>query len=146
HDPELLPTVARAGASVILMHMSPNYPATPEHDDRDIVDTVRAYLAARAAAALQAGIRRERMALDPGVGFGKTMADNWRLALRADAVGSGFAVVLGVSRKRFLETAPPADVPLPEKWGELVARFQVGAKHPRDPATAALTTLAVGVP
>jgi len=146
HDQELLPTVARAGASMILMHMSPNYPATPESDDRDIVATVRAYLAGRAAAAMRVGIAPERIALDPGVGFGKTMADNWRLALRAQAVGSGFPVVLGVSRKRFLETAPPPDVPLPPQWGELLVSFQAGAKHPRDPATAALTTLAVGVP
>ena len=61
--------------------MSPNFPATPAADDPDIVATVRTALAERVRAAMQAGIPARRIALDPGIGFGKTMADNWRLSV-----------------------------------------------------------------
>jgi dihydropteroate synthase len=141
HDPEMLPTVASSSASIILMHISPNYPAPADADDPDIVATVRDYLAGRAAAALRAGIPAARLALDPGIGFGKTMADNWRLATRAHEISPEFPIVLGVSRKRFLETARPPDAALSPEWPNLVAAFQASALHPRDAATAALTVL-----
>jgi dihydropteroate synthase len=142
HDPDLLPAVAEAGVSLILMHMSPDYPATPAADDPDIVLTVREFLGRRVEAALRAGVALSCLAVDPGIGFGKTMADNWRLAWRAREIGQGLLVVLGVSRKRFLETAPPPDVDLPPDWSDFVTMFQGSARHPRDAATTALTVLA----
>ena len=75
------------------------------------------------------------------------MADNWRLAWRAGEIEVGFPIVplvLGISRKRFLETAPPADVPIPSAWPLLIEQFAGADKHPRDPATAALTVLMAG--
>jgi dihydropteroate synthase len=145
HDPELLPTVARYHAAVILMHISPNYPDTPAADDPHILATVRTYLEARAQAALAAGIAPESIALDPGLGFGKTMPDNWRLALRAGEISSRFPLVLGASRKRFLDTAPPPDAPLPSDWNTRIESLRTGfdalVRHPRDLATAALTQL-----
>ena len=143
HDAEMLGVVAETGAAVILMHITPGYPATPAADDPDIVATVRAYLECRAQAAVAAGIPPERIAVDPGLGFGKTMADNWRLALRAGELSSRFGLVIGASRKRFLDTVPPPDVVLPPTWHGLIARLESDprAAHPRDPASAALAIL-----
>jgi dihydropteroate synthase len=145
-DAELFDVVARQGAGVILMHISPGYPATPAADDADIVGTVRGYLESRARAAMAAGIAPERIALDPGIGFGKTMADNWRLALRSGEISERFAVVIGASRKRFLENRPPSDVPLPAGWDDLINRLRQDprAAHPRDPMSAALVAVTGG--
>ncbi|HVT80008.1 MAG TPA: dihydropteroate synthase, partial [Phycisphaerae bacterium] len=145
HEPEILEVVAEAGAGIVLMHMGAGFPATPRKDDAEIVETVRDYLGERVRAAVEAGISVGRIAVDPGVGFGKTMADNWRLATRASEVrpeGFGGPVVLGASRKRFLETAPPGDVVLPADWRVRVDRLQSGSKHVRDGASATVTAAA----
>ena len=137
-DVAMLPTVARHGAAAILMHIMPEYPATAS-DDADIVGRVRDYLAQRVAAAEAAGIARERLAVDPGLGFGKSATDNWRLIARLESLApAGVAVVLGASRKRFLATLPPPELGL-GFTGFLAAAAE--GPHPRDRATAALTTL-----
>lgn len=159
HDPDLLATVAHAPPcpphgmlpGLILMHISPSYPATPPpgQDDPDILATVAAYLERRVQAALDAGIPASRLAIDPGIGFGKTMADNWRLALGAPQLAHRLQlpIVIGLSRKRFLETPPPADLPgiYPEHLPTLdhIRRVAAGLPntHARDPATALLTAL-----
>lgn len=149
HDPEMLGAVAEAGAGIVLMHMSPGFPATPEADDPNIVESVRQYLEARVHEAIDADITPQQIAVDPGVGFGKTMADNWRLTMRAGELrqlaGVELPVVLGVSRKRFLETPAPADVRLPLSWEKGVAAAQAGLEQPRDAATALLTGLTARV-
>jgi dihydropteroate synthase len=135
HDDRMLGVVARFGAAVVLMHIMPGYPKTAA-DDGDIVGRVRDYLAERVAAAEAAGIGRGRIAVDPGVGFGKSMRDNWVLVREVQRVApEGVAVVLGVSRKRFLETEPP---------GEMAGRLREvmpawAGEHPRDAMTAAVT-------
>ncbi len=112
HDPDMLQTVASSGAALILMHIGDRYPAVVTDDAPDILATVQEYLQARINAALKAGIDRTRLAIDPGVGFGKSPADNWRLALRCHELTKlGVPVVLGASRKRFLETPPPRRPP-----------------------------------
>jgi dihydropteroate synthase len=150
HDPAMLNVVAEHRAAIILMHITPGYPATPPADDPEIVATVRDYLEQRASAALAAGISEDRIALDPGIGFGKTMADNWRLALRAGELSTRFPLVIGGSRKRFLDTTPPPDVTLPHGWHDLIANLKskienqelkIENLHPRDTASAALTRL-----
>ena len=83
------------------------------------------------------------------IGFGKTMADNWRLALGAPQLAHRLQlpIVIGLSRKRFLETPPPADLPgiYPEHLPTLdhIRRVATGLPntHARDPATALLTAL-----
>ena len=86
-DPALLPTVAHRGAAVCLMHMRGD-PRTMQDDPRygDVVGEVRDHLAARLAAAVDAGVPEERVLLDPGIGFGKTLEHN--LALLAGLPGS----------------------------------------------------------
>lgn len=103
-DPALLATVARHGAGVLLMHMRGEprtMQATPRYDD--VTAEVTAYLVARARAAVAAGVRADRVWIDPGLGFGKTFAHNETL-LRdlSRLVATGLPVVVGASRKGFL--------------------------------------------
>jgi dihydropteroate synthase len=145
HDPAILQVTAQRKAGIILMHLGEHFPQTPPRDDPDIVSHVKRELRERLAAAMNAGIGRENIALDPGIGFGKTMADNWRLALAhwGDlAAECGGGVVMGSSRKRFLETAIPGDLKLPQQWDNLVADLHGKGVHPRDAASAAVVAAA----
>ncbi len=103
-DPGMAALVAARGCEVCLMHML-GEPRTMQRDPRyaDVVDDVRAFLAARLAFAVEAGIAAERVWLDPGIGFGKTIDHNLQLLARLDAiVALGRPVVVGTSRKSFL--------------------------------------------
>lgn len=103
-DPRMFTLAARRGAPIVLMHMR-GEPATmqqtPQYDD--VVAEVEAFLLERAAAALAAGVARDAILLDPGIGFGKTGEHNLRLlAALPRLVAMGYPLVLGTSRKRFL--------------------------------------------
>jgi dihydropteroate synthase len=103
-DPELGGVVADAGAYLCLMHML-GEPRTMQDDPRydDVVSDVKAFLEERLAVAVQAGIPEERICLDPGIGFGKTVEHNLELLGRLDElVAIGRPVLVGASRKRFL--------------------------------------------
>lgn len=102
-DPRLLPVVAAAGCGVVLMHRQ-GTPATmqirPAYDD--VVKEVSAWLAARSAVAEAAGVVPGRIAVDPGLGFGKTPAHNLALLRGAAATAGGRPLLLGASRKSFI--------------------------------------------
>jgi dihydropteroate synthase len=103
-SPDSLATAAELGCGVVLMHML-GEPGTMQDDPRyeDVVAEVTAFLADRAAAAMAAGVRREVIWVDPGIGFGKTPAHNLALIASLDRLAAlGFPVVLGASRKRFI--------------------------------------------
>ncbi|MFN3724049.1 MAG: dihydropteroate synthase [Paracoccaceae bacterium] len=103
-DPGMAALVADAGVPVILMH-SLGTPATMQDDPvyDDVLLDVYDALAARVAQAEGAGISRARMAVDPGIGFGKTLAHNLALLARLSLFHSlGVPVLLGASRKRFI--------------------------------------------
>ncbi|MHC4715955.1 MAG: dihydropteroate synthase [Planctomycetota bacterium] len=103
-DPDLLPLAAARGAAVVLMHML-GEPKSMQEDPRydDVVAQVRAFLAARLAAAAEAGIARQRCIVDPGIGFGKRVEHNLALLARARAFADlGVPVLYGPSRKRFI--------------------------------------------
>jgi dihydropteroate synthase len=103
-DPELAGVVADADAYLCLMHML-GEPRTMQDDPRydDVVADVCAFLKERLAYAVAAGIPEERICLDPGLGFGKTVAQNLELLARLDElVALGRPVLVGASRKRFL--------------------------------------------
>ncbi len=96
--------VAESDAAVCLMHMQ-NDPRTMQANPvyGDVVAEVSAFLAARAAACVEAGIARERIVVDPGFGFGKTLAHNLALLKRlAEFKALGFPVLAGISRKSML--------------------------------------------
>jgi dihydropteroate synthase len=103
-DPDLAGVVADAGAYLCLMHML-GEPRTMQDAPRyaDVVAEVASFLEARLAAAVAAGIQEERICLDPGIGFGKTVEHNLELLARMDElVAIGRPVLVGASRKRFL--------------------------------------------
>jgi dihydropteroate synthase len=102
-DPGMAAVVAGAGADLCLMHML-GEPRTMQEDPRydDVVSEVESFLAERAEVAVAAGVPRERIALDPGIGFGKTLAHNLALLRALPRLTRLGPLVLGVSRKRFL--------------------------------------------
>jgi dihydropteroate synthase len=112
-DPEMASVVAASGVGCCLMHML-GEPRTMQDDPRyhDVVDEVKAFLAARMELAIAAGIAPGRIMVDPGIGFGKTLAHNLELLRRMDElVALGPPVVIGTSRKSFLGkiTAKPVE-------------------------------------
>lgn len=103
-DPGLLAAVAGAGATVVLMHMRgapQTMGALTDYDD--VVTDVRDHLAARCAAAEDAGIPAARQWVDPGIGFAKSAPDSLRLLARlGPLLALGRTVLVGASRKSFL--------------------------------------------
>jgi dihydropteroate synthase len=104
NDPAILTLAAQTGVPIILMH-SQGTPKTmqdnPYYDN--VVQDVINNLTDRIAAALAAGIKKENIVLDPGIGFGKRKQDNLDLLAHLKAlVDLGFPVLLGTSRKRFM--------------------------------------------
>lgn len=127
-DPDLAGVVAASGLPVCLMHAQ-GLPETMQDDPRydDVVLDVYDALAARIARAEAAGVHRDRILIDPGIGFGKTQAHNLAILRRISVYhGLGCAVLLGVSRKRFIGAIGGADL-----------------AAARDPGTLAVTLAAV---
>ena len=105
-DPQIFELAADKNVPIILMHMQ-GTPQTmqvkPVYDD--VVEDIRAYLLERVEAAIAAGIKKENIGIDPGIGFGKTQAHNMQLMSRLDRfVDTGLPVLLGTSRKRFMDS------------------------------------------
>ena len=111
-DPDLAGLVAQRGVDCCLMHML-GTPRTMQVDPRydDVVADVKAFLDARMAYAIREGVAEQRIMLDPGIGFGKTVEHNLELIRRLDEiVALGRPVVFGVSRKSFLGKLTGRDV------------------------------------
>jgi len=111
-DPDLAGLVAERGVDCCLMHML-GTPRTMQQDPRydDVVSEVKAFLEQRLAYAVGEGVAEERVMLDPGIGFGKTVEHNLELIRRLDEiVALGRPVVFGVSRKSFLGKLTGRDV------------------------------------
>jgi dihydropteroate synthase len=112
-DPSLGPVVAAAGAALVLMHMQGD-PRTMQVEPRydDLLGEVRGELAAALARAAAAGVDPARTLVDPGIGFGKTLAHNLELLGRlGELAGLGRPILVGPSRKSFIGKitgAPPA--------------------------------------
>jgi len=102
-DPQMLATVAAAGCGLVLMHMR-GEPRTMQHDVRyvDVVEDVGAWLDARAAAAVAAGVGEARLLVDPGIGFGKLVHHNLALLANLRRVARGRPLLVGASRKSFI--------------------------------------------
>jgi dihydropteroate synthase len=100
-DPRMADKVAEARCPIILMHML-GEPKTMQRDPRydDVVREVRDFLAGRAERAVAAGVEEEKIILDPGIGFGKTLEHNLALLRHLDSlVELGFPVLVGASRR-----------------------------------------------
>jgi len=111
-DPELAGLVASSGADCCLMHML-GEPRTMQQDPRyeEVVSEVKAFLEERMSFAIKEGVAEERIVLDPGIGFGKTLEHNLELLRRLDElVALGRPVMVGTSRKSFLGRITGRDV------------------------------------
>jgi dihydropteroate synthase len=129
--PEMAELVAEAGVDCCLMHML-GEPRTMQLDPRydDVVSDVKAFLEERLAFAVDHGVDEERVWLDPGIGFGKTLEHNLELLRRLDEiVAIGRPVVIGTSRKSFLGKLTGRDVAerLPATIATNVLAFERGA-------------------
>ncbi len=114
-EPGALEVLANSDASVCLMHMQGS-PATMQRDPRyrDVCSEVKQFLESRIRACEHAGIARERIVVDPGFGFGKTLAQNLLLLRRLEQLGKlDRPILVGISRKSMLGAV--LDVPLGER-------------------------------
>jgi dihydropteroate synthase len=131
-DPKMADVVAEAGVECCLMHML-GEPRTMQVDPRydDVVSEVKAFLEERVAFAVAAGIAEERIIVDPGIGFGKTVEHNLELLARLhELVAIGRPVMIGTSRKSFLGklTGRAVDERLAATIASCVVAYQHGAR------------------
>ena len=133
-SPDSGAVAAELGCEVMLMHMQ-GEPRTMQDNPvyEDVVREVCDFLQARAEVAMAAGVRREAIWVDPGIGFGKTLAHNLELLANLDQVRAlGFRTVLGVSRKRFLKAIDPSAVEAEDRLGGSLAGALIGAEAGMD--------------
>ena len=135
-DPEMLELVGIARCHVCIMHRkgdAQTMQLDPRYDN--VVDEVREFLSQRAEAAEQSGVPKERICLDPGLGFGKTMEHNLELIRRVGEIAAlGYPVMVGASRKAFIgKILGDEDAPVPPQERTLgtvaaeLASLQAGA-------------------
>ncbi|MBN8870287.1 MAG: dihydropteroate synthase [Solirubrobacterales bacterium] len=121
-DPEMAGACAEAGVEVVLMHML-GTPRTMQEDPRydDVVGEVSEFLAVQAGLAEAAGIAREKLWIDPGIGFGKTVDHNLALLKSTRTLSEmGLPVLVGPSRKSFIGKLS-GDAPEPRRLGGTIA-------------------------
>jgi dihydropteroate synthase len=147
-DPDLAGVVADSGAYLCLMHMQ-GEPRTMQEQPRydDVVSEVARFLEGRLEFAVAEGIPEERVCLDPGIGFGKTVAHNLELVRRLDVLlALGRPVLVGFSRKSSLRKLTGSDDLLGASVAAAVAAFERGATilrvHDVKPHVDALTVAA----
>lgn len=136
HDPASLRVAAQSHAQIVLMHMQGNpqtMQASPHYEN--VVADVFGYLQKRIAACEEAGIKKERLIADPGIGFGKTPEHNIELLRNVDRfLALGVPVLIGASRKSFIEalTGPcPPDQRLAGSLAAALTAVQRGARYLR---------------
>jgi dihydropteroate synthase len=148
--PEMAELTAAAGADLCLMHMI-GTPRTMQDDPHydDVVADVKRFLEERMAFAVAHGVREEKIILDPGIGFGKTVAHNLELLRRLpELVALGRPVLVGTSRKSFLGklTGRGLDERVPGTLATNVLAYERGARifrvHDVAPCVDALTVAA----
>jgi dihydropteroate synthase len=122
-DPDRFGVGGSAGAGMVLMHIRgepKTMQAEPHYDD--VVAEVRGFLASRLEAAVAAGIGRDHLCVDPGIGFGKNLAHNLALLRSIGAFGDlGVPVLVGASRKRFVGELSGAEDPADRLEGSIAA-------------------------
>ena len=131
HAPDSAAVAAELGCQVVLMHMK-GEPRTMQADPRydDVVAEVAAYLNDRAQAAMAAGVAHDRIWLDPGIGFGKTLAHNLALTAHLEALTAlGFPVLYAASRKRTIQAIDPTATDAGDRLGGSLALALEGARR-----------------
>ncbi|MFC1479007.1 dihydropteroate synthase [Planctomycetota bacterium] len=103
-DPEMVEAAASSGAGIIIMHMQ-GEPGTMQDNPRydNVVEDILSFFEAQADKALKAGVKGRSIMIDPGIGFGKTTANNFEILRRVrEFKALGFPVLIGASRKSFI--------------------------------------------
>lgn len=129
-DPEMLSYVATLDVPYVLMHWrGPSNIMNTLTDYDDVVRDVQTEISVQVNAAVTAGIAKERIAIDPGIGFAKTVDQNWPILKHLDVLAElGLPILMGASRKKFL--------------GELLAKDgEARIMEERESATTAISTL-----
>jgi dihydropteroate synthase len=147
-DAAMLPLAAQRRCPIVLMHMlgqPANMQQAPQY--HDVVAEVRDFLAGRLQVALEAGVDREAIILDPGIGFGKKLEHNLALLAGTDKLAAlGQSVLIGPSRKRFLADIAGQDGRLAGTIAVCVETYHLGATifrvHDVAPVKAALKVAA----
>lgn len=122
-DPAMIEVAASCDAGVVVMHML-GEPQTMQDDPRyeDVVAEVREYLAGQAGALEAAGVAPDRIAIDPGIGFGKSLEHNLELMRNLPCLAElGYPLVIGASRKRFIGALTGVEEPSERLAGSLAA-------------------------
>lgn len=131
-SPNSLQTAAELKVPVVLMHMR-GKPGTMQDKPyyQDVVGEVIAFLQERTQAAIQAGVRKKYIFVDPGIGFGKRLNDNLALmhALARIAQETGQRLLFGASRKRFIEMLDPGAAPDDRLGGSLASALWAVQAH-----------------
>ena len=129
--PDSTAVAAELGCDVVLMHMQ-GEPRTMQVEPRydDVVAEVRDRLVERAEAAMSAGVNQERIWLDPGIGFGKTLDHNLALIRHLDSLAAtGFPVLFGASRKRMIQAVDAtAHDPMDRLGGSLALALEAARR------------------
>lgn len=118
-DPEMSKVIAKADIPVVLMHMQGTPDTMQENPGySNVVEEVYTFLQERITAATESGIARERIIVDPGIGFGKRLEDNIELISRlAEFRWLGCRILLGHSRKSFIGTLTGVEKPSEREAG-----------------------------
>ncbi len=125
-DPAMVALAASCDAGLVVMHMRGD-PRTMQDEPRygDVVAEVSGYLSAQAGGLEEAGVARERIVVDPGIGFGKTTAHNLELLRRLEEiVAAGYPVLVGASRKRFVGEITGVSEPRDRLAGSIAAALE----------------------
>lgn len=125
-DPEMIRVAAASTAGLVVMHML-DEPGTmqvePEYED--VLTEVGGFLLAQAALLEASGVARERIVIDPGIGFGKTLEHNLKLIAGLPELAShGYPVLIGVSRKRFIAALGDGSAPKQRLGGSIAAALE----------------------
>jgi dihydropteroate synthase len=122
-DPRMVAVAAACDAGLVVMHMA-GEPKTMQAEPQyhDVVTEVAGYLIAQATVLEAAGVARDRIALDPGIGFGKTLEHNLALLRGLPQIAAlGYPVLIGLSRKRFIGELPGVEEPAARVPGSIAA-------------------------
>jgi dihydropteroate synthase len=128
--PEMIDVATRCDAGVVVMHML-GEPLTMQDDPHydDVINEVGGYLIAQAAMLEASGVARERIAIDPGIGFGKTFEHNMELMRRLPELAElGYPLLLGTSRKRFVGAVTGVEEPGERLGGSLASALYAAAR------------------
>lgn len=120
-DPRMADVASQTGAGLFLMHTR-GRPDEMQGDTRyaDLLDEVRSYLRSSAEMALAAGVSRQKISIDPGIGFAKDLAGNLLLLNRlSELLSLGFPILVGTSRKSFIGAILGLDNPADRLYGTL---------------------------